>query len=103
MKEAFADAFGGYGIISLIIIGIVLGLLAKLLIPGDQGIPIWLTIIAGILGAGLGNLVSALLGVKSTEGIDWIRHLLQLGGAVVMVLLAAAVYAKAKGGRRATT
>jgi uncharacterized membrane protein YeaQ/YmgE (transglycosylase-associated protein family) len=101
MGNAWEAAFGGTNIIWLILVGIVLGFLAKLLIPGDQNIPWWLTIIAGILGAGLGNIVSALLDVKETSGIDWIQHLLQVAGAVVVVIIVAAIWAKVKGGRRA--
>lgn len=103
MENAWEAAFGGYNILWLVLIGIVLGFLAKLLVPGEQKIPWWLTIIAGILGAGLGNVVSALIGVEDTAGIDWIRHILQVAGAVVMVLLAAGIWAKVKGGSRAST
>lgn len=100
MSEAFKQAFSGYGILGLLIAGIVLGLVAKLLIPGDQKIPFWLTIIAGILGAALGNIASALLGVKDTGGIDWIRHGLQVAGAIVVVLIVSALWAKIRGRAR---
>ncbi|MFJ3583660.1 GlsB/YeaQ/YmgE family stress response membrane protein [Streptomyces sp. NPDC090127] len=68
-----------------IIVGFVLGLIAKAIIPGKQQIPLWLTTIFGILGSILGNAVAGWIGVEDTKGIDWIRHLLQLVGAVVVV------------------
>jgi len=96
-SEALSKAFDGWGILGFIVTGIVLGLLAKLLIPGDQGIPLWLTIICGILGGGLGNIVYALFGGSDTAGFDWLRHGLQLAGAIVVVLITAAVYPKSRG------
>ena len=72
----------------IIIVGLVLGVIAKLILPGKQAIPIWLTIILGILGAWLGNAVSGWIGVRHTSGVDWIRHLLQIGFAVALVAVA---------------
>lgn len=98
-SEALGQAFDGYGIIAFIVTGIVLGLLAKLLIPGDQGIPLWLTIVCGIIGAGIGNFLAALWEID-TSGIDWIRHGLQVAGAIVTVIAVSAVWAKVRGRAR---
>ncbi|MFE1777237.1 GlsB/YeaQ/YmgE family stress response membrane protein [Streptomyces sp. NPDC059008] len=68
-----------------IIVGLVLGLIAKAIIPGKQKIPLWLTVIFGMLGSVLGNWLATGIGVNETSGIDWTRHLLQLIGAVVIV------------------
>ncbi|MGG7574656.1 GlsB/YeaQ/YmgE family stress response membrane protein [Streptomyces sirii] len=68
-----------------IIVGLVLGLIAKAVIPGKQQIPLWLTVIFGMLGSVLGNWLATGIGVNETSGIDWIRHLLQLIGAVLVV------------------
>lgn len=102
MGEAFKTAFNGYGIVGLLIAGVILGILARLVIPGEQKIPWWLTILAGIIGAGLGNVVAALLGEEYVEtgGFDWVRHGLQLAGAVVAVLVVGGLWAKVKGGSR---
>ncbi|MGW6357540.1 GlsB/YeaQ/YmgE family stress response membrane protein [Streptomyces sp. NPDC055092] len=70
-----------------IIVGLVLGLIAKAILPGKQQIPLWLTVIFGIIGSVLGNSVSTWIGVNDTKGIDWTRHLLQLAGAVLIVWL----------------
>ncbi|MFD5101084.1 GlsB/YeaQ/YmgE family stress response membrane protein [Streptomyces albidochromogenes] len=83
-----------------IIVGLVLGLIAKAIIPGKQQIPLWLTIVCGILGSIVGNAVAGGIGVDDTKGIDWIRHLLQLIGAVVIVGLGDMLYANMKGRRR---
>ncbi|MFD5124350.1 GlsB/YeaQ/YmgE family stress response membrane protein [Streptomyces sp. NPDC058385] len=70
-----------------IIVGLVLGLIAKAILPGKQQIPLWLTVIFGIIGSVLGNTVATWIGVNDTKGIDWTRHLLQLAGAVLIVWL----------------
>ncbi|MBB1259869.1 GlsB/YeaQ/YmgE family stress response membrane protein [Streptomyces alkaliterrae] len=80
-----------------IIVGLVLGVLARAILPGKQNIPIWLTIIFGMLGALLGNAVAGWIGVEDTRGIDWIRHLLQLLGAILIVGLGAPLYASLRG------
>jgi uncharacterized membrane protein YeaQ/YmgE (transglycosylase-associated protein family) len=71
-----------------IIAGLVIGLIARAIRPGKQNIPIWLTIVIGIAGAIVGNLLASAIGVRHTGGIDWIRHALQI---VVAVLLIGAV------------
>lgn len=82
-------------IIWAIIIGLILGVVGKLILPGSQKhVPIWLTIIVGIVAAIIGNYVATLLGVRETGGIDWIRHILQVVFAVGGIYAAAALYPK---------
>ena len=47
------------GIISAIIVGLILGALGRLAVPGRQPIPIWLTIIVGIIAAFIGSSTPA--------------------------------------------
>ncbi|MFC1419178.1 GlsB/YeaQ/YmgE family stress response membrane protein [Streptacidiphilus cavernicola] len=86
-----------FQIIWIVIVGAILGVIAKMLLPGKQAIPFWLTIICGMLGALLGNAVAGWIGVRHTSGIDWIRHLLQLIGAVVVVAAGSAVWPAIRG------
>lgn len=85
-------------IIWILIIGTVIGLLARLVVPGRQSIPLWLTVLIGIVGALVGNWLASLLGVRSTGGVDWIRHILQVGVAAAGVAATAGVL----GGRGTT-
>ena len=70
-----------------LIAGLVIGVLARILLPGRQPIPVWLTMLLGVAGAFLGNGIASWIGVRHTGGIDWIRHILQVG--VAMALIAA--------------
>lgn len=71
----------------IVIAGFVIGLIAKAVVPGRQNIPLWLTIGLGIVGALVGNLIAAAIGVRNTSGIDWIRHILQVGVAAALVAI----------------
>jgi len=84
----------GYSIIGAIIVGVILGVLAKLVMPGKQAVPLWLTILVGVVAAIIGNYVATLLGVGETFGYDWIRHGLQLLFAVIGIAALSGVYAK---------
>ncbi|MEU9758229.1 GlsB/YeaQ/YmgE family stress response membrane protein [Streptomyces sp. NPDC047985] len=85
-----------------IIVGLVLGLIAKAILPGKQNIPLWLTALLGLIGSILGNAAATWIGVHDTKGIDWIRHLLQLIGAVVVVGVGSSLWAALRGSGRRT-
>ena len=81
-------------IISSIIVGLILGVLARFLLPGKQNIPMWLTIVVGIVAAWVGGFIADKMGVGHTSGIDWIKHGIQIVLAVIGIAIAAAVYPK---------
>jgi uncharacterized membrane protein YeaQ/YmgE (transglycosylase-associated protein family) len=85
-------------LIGVLIAGVILGFIGKAIAPGDQKIPIWLTIVAGIVGAFVGNLLASWFGVRHTSGFDWWRHIFQVIAAVIAVMAAAAIYPKARQG-----
>ncbi|MEU3097938.1 GlsB/YeaQ/YmgE family stress response membrane protein [Streptomyces sp. NPDC006967] len=73
------------GIISAIVIGIVIGILGRLVVPGRQRIGILWTILVGIVAALIGSAVAAGFGVADTGGVDWVEWLIQIGLAAVGV------------------
>jgi uncharacterized membrane protein YeaQ/YmgE (transglycosylase-associated protein family) len=84
-------------IIGVIVAGIIIGLLGKFVAPGDRdNIPLWLTVVCGIGGVLIGYYVAAALGVEATSGIDWIRWIVSIGVAAVLVVIAAAVTGRGK-------
>ena len=79
-------------IIGVIIAGIIIGLLGKWVAPGSRdNIPLWLTVLCGIGGVLIGYYVAAALGVEATRGIDWIRWIISIVVAAVLVMIAASV------------
>lgn len=87
------------GIFTALVVGLIIGALARLVLPGKQHIPIWLTILVGAVGAILGTLVAQYLGVAVTPGIDWIEIVLQIAIAAVGVTIVAGAYNRRKLGR----
>lgn len=73
------------GIIGTIIFGAVIGILARFFKPGKQNISMVATVIIGIIGAVVGYFLAALLGVESTGGIDWIRWIISIVVAVIVL------------------
>ncbi|BBC29560.1 uncharacterized protein SGFS_008540 [Streptomyces graminofaciens] len=73
------------GIISAIVIGIVIGVLGRLVVPGRQRIGILLTILVGIVAAFIGSGIAVAFGVADTDGVDWIEWVIQIGLAALGV------------------
>jgi uncharacterized membrane protein YeaQ/YmgE (transglycosylase-associated protein family) len=82
------------GIITAVIFGLIIGALGRLVVPGKQNIPIWLTILIGIVAAIIGTFIAAALGVNDTKGIDWIEILIQIVLAAAGVAAVAALYGR---------
>ena len=70
-------------IIGYIVVGVIVGVLARFLVPGRDPIGIIGTIVLGILGALIGGWVAGAI-FPDTAGIDWIASIL---AAIVLVLL----------------
>jgi uncharacterized membrane protein YeaQ/YmgE (transglycosylase-associated protein family) len=85
-----------FNILWIIIGGALIGVLARLLLPGRQNIPWWAVIGVGIVGMFVGDFLAGLLGVKVTSGFDWIRHGLQLVVAVAGIAGVVAIMGRGK-------
>lgn len=85
------------GIISAIIVGLIVGALGRLVIPGKQHLPIWLTLLLGVVAAFIGGWIAA-----SLFGAGWIITLIiQVLVAAVIVYLVDGLYSKNAQGRTA--
>jgi len=74
-------------IIGGLILGIIIGPLARLVVPGRQDISLFWTIVIGAIGAVGGGFLYEAFGGEETAGIDWIRLLVQVGVGAVLVIL----------------
>ena len=87
-------------LIVLIIIGAIIGLLGKLVAPGDKdNIPIWLTILCGIGGVLLGYAIYSAFGGNGSGGIDWTRWIVSIIVSAVLVVIASTVTGRNSGTR----
>lgn len=73
------------GIISALVIGVVIGLLGRLVLPGRQHIGVLWTIVVGIAAALLGTVLARAMGIADTGGVDWIEWAVQIALAALGV------------------
>lgn len=85
-------------IVGALIAGIIIGPLARLVLPGSQNLSIGMTILLGAIGALVGGFIYDALGGTDTEGIDWVKHLIQVAVAALAVIIYGSMQ-----GRRTTT
>jgi uncharacterized membrane protein YeaQ/YmgE (transglycosylase-associated protein family) len=87
------------GVITAILVGIVVGVLGRLLVPGKQPIGLLLTIVVGIVSAFIGTAVARALGIPTmTNGIDWLELLVQVIVAAIGVALVSALMGRRRTG-----
>ncbi len=75
------------GIVSWIIMGLVVGVAAKLIMPGKDPGGLVVTILIGIAGAGLGGYLGSTLGLGSVGGFDLPSLGLATGGALILLIV----------------
>jgi uncharacterized membrane protein YeaQ/YmgE (transglycosylase-associated protein family) len=84
-------------IITAILIGIVVGVLGRMVLPGRQPIGFLVTVLVGIVSAFIGTAIARALGIPTvTNGIDWLELLVQ----VIVAALGVALVASLMGRRR---
>jgi uncharacterized membrane protein YeaQ/YmgE (transglycosylase-associated protein family) len=75
------------GILAWIILGLIVGILAKFIMPGKDPGGIFITIILGIAGAFVGGFIGSALGFGSVTGFDIRSLLLSVGGAILLLVI----------------
>lgn len=75
------------GILSWIVMGLIVGAVAKLIMPGKDPGGLFVTIGLGIAGAFLGGFVGSKLGLGSFTGFNLASFAVATGGAVLLLIL----------------
>jgi uncharacterized membrane protein YeaQ/YmgE (transglycosylase-associated protein family) len=84
-------------ILLALVAGIIIGPLARLVLPGRQRISVLMTVVLGALGALAGSAIfRAISGKSDTSGIDWIAFAI----GVVVAAVAIAIYGMLTGRER---
>ena len=73
------------GILSWIVMGLIVGVLAKWIMPGKDPGGIIVTILIGIAGAFVGGFVGSLFGVGKVSGFNLVSIALAVGGALLLL------------------
>ncbi|WP_285698034.1 GlsB/YeaQ/YmgE family stress response membrane protein [Actinomadura sp. NBRC 104412] len=85
------------GIITAIIFGAIIGSLGRLIVPGKQDLPVWLTVVAGIVAAFVGTALANAFDLE-TRGWNFWETLFQIAAAVIIVAVLAALWPKRRAG-----
>ncbi len=75
------------GFVSWIVLGLVAGILAKVIMPGRDPGGLIVTILLGIGGALVGGYIGTRLGFGSVSGFDLRSLAISVGGAVLLLFL----------------
>lgn len=75
-------------IILAIVVGALIGLIARLLMPGKQDIGMIMTIALGALGGLIGSWAASQFGYHNANGgIAWVPFLIGIGAAIVLIAI----------------
>ncbi len=78
---------GSMGLISWIVLGLIAGIVAKLLVPGRDPGGCIITVIIGVVGALLGGFLATALGFGGISGFDWRSLGIAILGAVLLLIV----------------
>ena len=73
------------GILAWIVLGLIVGALAKWIMPGPDPGGIGITILLGIAGALVGGFLGSTLGIGAVTGLNFGSILLAVGGALLLL------------------
>jgi uncharacterized membrane protein YeaQ/YmgE (transglycosylase-associated protein family) len=81
-------------ILGLVFIGVVIGVLARLIKPGRQRLGMLMTVLLGIGGALIGGVIAGLIGTGSIFELDFIGFVVAVIAAVLLIGVAEGSTAK---------
>jgi uncharacterized membrane protein YeaQ/YmgE (transglycosylase-associated protein family) len=79
------------GILSWIILGLIVGIIAKFIMPGKDPGGFIITILLGIAGAFVGGFIGSAIGFGGFAGFDIRSLLLAVGGAILLLIIYRAI------------
>ncbi len=83
------------GWLTTILVGLLIGVLARIVVRGRQSFGVVITILLGIGGALIGHwLWYTVLNREDTPGINWIQLAMSVAAAAVLIGLYGALFAR---------
>lgn len=74
------------GILSWIFLGLIAGIIAKFVLPGDDPGGFIMTIVIGIVGGIIGGFIGTTMGWGDVTGFDMRSLLLAIGGSLILLV-----------------
>lgn len=81
-------------LLGFLLIGVVIGVLARLLRPGRQSLSMGATVGLGLVAALIGGVVATLIGTGSLDELDFIGFVVAVIAAIVIIPIAESMTAK---------
>ena len=75
------------GILSWIVMGLIVGAIAKLIMPGKDPGGIIITICIGVAGAFVGGFIGSRLGFGDISGFNFHSFLMAVGGSIILLII----------------
>lgn len=72
-------------ILGLLVVGLIIGALARLFKPGRQRLSLGMTLLLGVVGAIIGGLIASLFGTGDVFELNFIGFVLAVVAAVLLI------------------
>lgn len=84
-------------ILGLILVGLVIGVLARLIVPGKQRLSMLATLLLGVAGAVIGGFLASLIGMGSITELNVVGFVLAVVAAVLLIGVAEGLSGRSRG------
>ena len=74
-------------VLGYLLLGCIVGPIARFIVPGEDPMPIWMTVVIGAVGAFLGGWLLADVITPGNRGVPWIASILAAAGLVILLRL----------------
>ena len=75
------------GLLAWLVLGLIVGIIAKFLMPGKDPGGFVITIILGVAGAFVGGFIGSRIGFGTVSGFDLRSLSIAVGGAVLLLIV----------------
>lgn len=73
--------------IGFIVFGLVVGMVARLLVPGCQHLSIAITVVLGVIGSVVGGVVANAIGTGDVMELNFVGSVVAIAAAVVLIVV----------------
>ena len=73
--------------IGFIVFGLVVGIIARLIVPGRQELTIWMTILLGVIGSVIGGIIANAIGTGDIFELNFIGSVVAIIASVVLIII----------------
>ena len=73
--------------IGFIVFGLVVGVVARLIVPGRQHLTVWMTLLLGLVGSVVGGVIANALGTGDVWELNFLGAVVAILAAVVLIVI----------------